>query len=117
MHTSPLIQTASLFIASYQPSLQTDGRTDRQNYDSLQDRASIAASRGKNHFFFDEYVNEWQVFRMLDRLRPTATGFNALPAWFLKLGAPAFYKPIARLHNLSIATSTVPQQWISSVVI
>ena len=26
---------------------QTDGRTDRQNYDS-QDRASIAASRGKN---------------------------------------------------------------------
>jgi len=25
----------------------TDGRTDRQNYDS-QDRASIAASRGKN---------------------------------------------------------------------
>jgi len=27
---------------------QTDGRTDRQNYD-CQDRASIAASRGKNH--------------------------------------------------------------------
>jgi len=27
---------------------QTDGRTDRQNYDS-QDRASIAASRGKNY--------------------------------------------------------------------
>jgi len=26
---------------------QRDGRTDRQNYDS-QDRASIAASRGKN---------------------------------------------------------------------
>jgi len=28
---------------------QTDGRTDRHNYDS-QDRASIAASRGKNAF-------------------------------------------------------------------
>ena len=27
---------------------QTDGRIDGQNYDS-QDRASIAASRGKNH--------------------------------------------------------------------
>jgi len=27
---------------------QTDGRTDRQNYDP-QDRASIVASRGKNH--------------------------------------------------------------------
>ena len=30
---------------------QTDGRADGQNYDS-QDRASIAASRGKNHFFY-----------------------------------------------------------------
>jgi len=30
----------------------TDGQTeDGQNYDS-QDRASIAASRGKNHFFY-----------------------------------------------------------------
>jgi len=28
-----------------------DRRTDGQNYDS-QDRASIAASRGKNHFFY-----------------------------------------------------------------
>ena len=30
---------------------QTDGRTDVQNYDS-QDHASIAASRGKNYFFY-----------------------------------------------------------------
>jgi len=29
---------------------QTDGRTDRQNYDS-QERASIAASRGKNWLY------------------------------------------------------------------
>ena len=29
---------------------QTDGRTDGQNYDS-QDRASIAASRRKNHHY------------------------------------------------------------------
>ena len=29
---------------------QTDGRTDRQNYDS-QDRASIAASRGKKNLW------------------------------------------------------------------
>ena len=32
----------------------TGGRTDRENYDS-QDRASIAASRGKNHFFYSAY--------------------------------------------------------------
>ena len=32
-----------------------DRRTDGQNYDS-QDRASIAASRGKNHFFYSASV-------------------------------------------------------------
>ena len=30
---------------------RTDGRADRPNYDS-QDDASIAASRGKNYFFY-----------------------------------------------------------------
>jgi len=30
---------------------QLDGRTDGQNYDS-QDHTSIAASHGKNHFFY-----------------------------------------------------------------
>jgi len=35
---------------------QTDGRTDGQNYDS-QDRASIAASRGKNQNRGDKTVN------------------------------------------------------------
>ena len=32
-----------------------DGQRDGQNYDS-QDRASIAASRGKNHFFYEREV-------------------------------------------------------------
>ena len=58
-----------------------------------------------------EYVSEWDVFRILDHLHHTATGLDGLPAWFLRLGAPVFYKPIARLFNLSLATSTVPQQW------
>jgi len=35
---------------------QTDRRTDRQNYDS-QDRASIAASRGKNEAVEDKVYN------------------------------------------------------------
>jgi len=43
--------------------------------------------------------------------RPTSTGFDLLPSWFLKLGAPVFSKPLAELFNLSIATSTVPSQW------
>ena len=35
------------FVTKYACDRRTDGRTDRQNYDA-QDRASIAASRGKN---------------------------------------------------------------------
>ena len=58
-----------------------------------------------------DFVSEWNVFQMLDQLRPTSTGLDCLPAWFLKLGAPVFSKPIAYLFNLSISESFVPQQW------
>ena len=47
-----------------------------------------------------EYMPEYRVFQMLDHLHPTATGLDKLPAWFLRLGAPAFCKPIAHLFNL-----------------
>jgi len=29
------------------------------------------------------FVSDWQVFRALDSLRPTAMGLDGLPAWFL----------------------------------
>lgn len=58
-----------------------------------------------------DYISEWRVFCALDHLRPTATGLDELPAWFLRLGAPLFYKPVAQLFNISLATSTVPLQW------
>jgi len=58
-----------------------------------------------------DYFSEWVVFKALDTLRPTATGLDLLPAWFLRLGAPAFYKPLTYLFNKSTATSTVPLQW------
>jgi hypothetical protein len=57
------------------------------------------------------YIAEYQVFHILDHLHHTATGLDGLPAWFLRLGAPAFSKPVAHLFNLSIITSTVPMQW------
>ena len=57
-------------------------------------------------------------FRILDGLRPTATGLNDLPAWFLRLGAAAFCGPVTALFNLSLSTSAlslrtsaVPVQW------
>jgi hypothetical protein len=46
-----------------------------------------------------------------DHLRPTATGLDGLPAWFLRLGTPVFCQPIAYLFSLSRAMSTIPQQW------
>ena len=58
-----------------------------------------------------DYISEWQVFKILDKLRPTATGLDQLPAWFLRVGAPIFCKPVARLFNLSLNNSTVPKQW------
>ena len=56
-------------------------------------------------------VTDYKVFKMLDTLRPTATGLDKLPAWFLRLTAPVLYGPIADLINTSLLTSTVPSQW------
>lgn len=58
-----------------------------------------------------DVVTEWRMFMILDKLRTTATGPDQLPAWFLRLCAPIFCKPLARLFNLSIATAIVPRQW------
>lgn len=63
------------------------------------------------HSFHFQSLTEWRVFHVLDTLRPTSTGLDHLPAWFLRLGAPFFYKPLTHLFNLSLATSTVPHQW------
>ena len=58
-----------------------------------------------------EYATEYEIFRMLDSLQPTATGLDKLPSWYLRLGAPVFSKPICWLFNRSIAESKVPAQW------
>jgi hypothetical protein len=71
-------------------------------------RIATVNSRDTNYF------NERSMFNILDKLRPTATGLDELPAWFLRLGAPAFAKPLARLFNLSLAESVVPTQWKQS---
>jgi len=63
-----------------------------------------------------DYFSEWAVFKAMDTLHPTATGLDLLSAWFLRLGAPAFYKPLAYLFNKSIATSTVPLQWKNAII-
>jgi len=42
-----------------------------------------------------DYISEWSIFKALDTLRPTATGLDRIPAWFLRLGAAVFCKPLA----------------------
>jgi len=53
-----------------------------------------------------EYISEWRVFQSLDNLRPTATGLDQLPAWFLRLGAPAvvvIWRFCPTLHSVTPA--------------
>ena len=64
----------------------------------------------------EDCIDEIQVFRILDHLRHTATGLDGLPAWFLRLGAPAFAAPIAELFNQSFTASTVPKQWKIAII-
>jgi len=64
----------------------------------------------------DNFITEMEVFRILDTLRPTATGLDAIPAWFLRLWAPVFAGPIAQLFNQSISNGGVPRQWKTAVI-
>lgn len=57
------------------------------------------------------WISEYRMFRVLDSLKPTATGLDGLPVWFLRLGAPVFSKTLADFVNLSLSTSTVPAKW------
>jgi hypothetical protein len=57
-----------------------------------------------------ELITEWRVFDMMEALRPTATGLDGLPSWFLKVRAPFFAAPLADMFNLSLSSSVVPKQ-------
>ena len=99
---------------------QNTATTERVTADTLdQHYAPISSDSG-----FDEpqyrhtaacedmdVVSEWQVFKLLDALPATATGLDLLPFWFLRKGAPFFYKPITPLFGKCILTFTVPHQW------
>jgi len=46
----------------------------------------------------------------------TSTDLDQLPSRLLKLGAPYFHKPLARLFNMSLETSTVSSQWKAAYI-
>ena len=69
-----------------------------------------------NSPIMNDTITAMSVFNMLDRLKPTATGPDNLPSWFLRLSAPIIAEPLAQLINLSIHASQVPSQWKSSCI-
>ena len=50
-------------------------------------------------------ITEMDTFWILDTLRPTATGLDGIPAWFLQIGASVFAAPLAQLFNQSMGRS------------
>src|SRR6218665_1850182 len=59
-------------------------------------------------------VSEQQIFFLLDRLRPTATGQDMLPAWFLRRAAPIYSNILAHLIDQSIYQTTAFGKWKTS---
>jgi len=55
---------------------------------------------------------EYFIFHLLERLKPTATGIDGLPVWFLRLSAPWIASPISHIFNMSYSSSVVPVQWL-----
>jgi len=60
--------------------------------------------------------SEYQVFRMLDTVKPSAFGLVGLPDWFIRLAAPVFAQHLTHLFNLSLEQSVVPSQWKFSCI-
>src|SRR6218665_1047926 len=58
-----------------------------------------------------------RTFYLLDHLHHTTTGYDELPAWFLRLTAPVYAGIIARLINLSVAHTHIPTQWKTSIIL
>src|SRR6218665_1139335 len=65
----------------------------------------------------DSIVTERNIFYLLDHLHPTTTGYDGLPAWFLRLTDPVYSGTIAHLINQSIVQTHFPSQRKTSIII
>src|SRR6218665_2719567 len=65
----------------------------------------------------EDIVSESRIFYLLDHLHHTTTGYDELPAWFLRLTAPVYAGIIALLINLSVAHTHIPTQWKASIIL
>ena len=64
----------------------------------------------------DGKVTDIAVFHLLDNLKPTSSGIDNIPSWFLRLGAPIFCAPLAPLFNLSLGSAIVPTQSKTAII-
>jgi hypothetical protein len=59
---------------------------------------------------------EYQIFKLLDTLKPTSPGCDNIPSWFLRVSAPFISRHVTELFNLSLRQSVVPVQWKMSII-
>jgi len=98
---------------------QRAGVVDRVSADSLNshyaemstdDNYAVPLSKQSAREHVVEHVTEWCVFQALDNLRPTATGLDQLPAWFLRLGR----QPLLNLYHTSSTFHSPPPLFLPS---
>ena len=74
--------------------------------------ANLLPTRASQTSLRWKYLTRWTM----DKLKPTASALDKLPASFLRLAALIFAKPIAAVFNISLAASYVPHQWKTAVI-
>ena len=62
------------------------------------------------------FADEYCIFNSLIKLKPTASGPDGIPYWFLKAAAPAISLPLSHIFKLSLDNSFVPIQWKEAVI-
>ena len=105
-------QGRSNYRETVSESTLTADALNRYYADISTDQAYIPAQRKHTVVGADAYFTEYDVFHMLDRQKPTATGMDGLPVWFLRVSAPIVADPLAALF---ISAGVVPRQWKNAI--
>ena len=79
-----------------------------------------AGRRAAEEMYLDgcvsEFIDEFEVFKILDTIKATSASLDGIPHWFLRIAVPFLCKPVAFLCNQSIFFSFIPKQWKSSII-
>jgi len=98
---------------------ESDLTADQLNdhYATVSEDKDYVAPRYKSTAYQgQQFITDVRIFQILDNLRHTAEGADGLPAWYLRLTAPAYSEVLAGLINQSTSISLVPQQWKMAII-